>query len=145
MLSIFFWLWARLAVLQTAFFFIFFSFTICQFSLFLNFRYFHELSFQLNGLLFPFSNWIFILIYFGKAWRPQIFCEISTVDLSYVVTVKSTTEILQNFVVFSEHINFRFSYWIIIFLIHHFSILVIFIYFSVQFSDGLLFSFSNWI
>ena len=31
-------------------------------------------------------------------------CEISTVDLSYVVTVKSTGEILQNFVAFSEYI-----------------------------------------
>ena len=35
------------------------------------------------------------------------FCEISTVDLSYVVTVKSTVEILQNFVAFSEYMNFK--------------------------------------
>ena len=34
------------------------------------------------------------------------FCEISTVDLSYVVTVKSTVEISQNFVAFSEYMNF---------------------------------------
>ena len=34
------------------------------------------------------------------------FCEISTVDLSYVVPVKSTVEILQNFVAFSEYMNF---------------------------------------
>ena len=33
------------------------------------------------------------------------FCEISTVDLSYVVTVKSTVEISQNFVAFSEYMN----------------------------------------
>ena len=33
-------------------------------------------------------------------------CEISTVDLSYVITVKSTVEILQNFVAFSEYMNF---------------------------------------
>ena len=33
-------------------------------------------------------------------------CEISTVDLSYVVPVKSTTEISQNFVAFSEYMNF---------------------------------------
>ena len=32
------------------------------------------------------------------------FCEISTLDLSYVVMVKSTVEILQNFVAFSEYI-----------------------------------------
>ena len=42
-------------------------------------------------------------IYSEKATK---FCEISTVDLSYVVTVKSTVEILQNFVAFSEYMNF---------------------------------------
>ena len=35
------------------------------------------------------------------------FCEISTLDLSYVVTVKSTVEISQNFVAFSEYMNFK--------------------------------------
>ena len=34
------------------------------------------------------------------------FCEISTVDLSYGVPVKSTVEISQNFVAFSEYMNF---------------------------------------
>ena len=34
------------------------------------------------------------------------FCEISTLDLSYIVTVKSTVEISQNFVAFSEYMNF---------------------------------------
>ena len=34
-------------------------------------------------------------------------CEISIVDLSYVVTVKSTVEISQNFVAFSEYMNFK--------------------------------------
>ena len=33
------------------------------------------------------------------------FCEISTIDLSYIVTVKS--EISQNFVAFSEYMNFK--------------------------------------
>ena len=33
-------------------------------------------------------------------------CQISTVDLSYVVPVKSTVEIMQNFVAFSEYMNF---------------------------------------
>ena len=42
-------------------------------------------------------------IYFEKA---TIFCEISTVDVSYVVTVKSTVEISQKFVAFSEYMNF---------------------------------------
>ena len=34
-------------------------------------------------------------------------CEISTVDLSYVVTIKSTVEISKNFVAFSEYMNFN--------------------------------------
>ena len=34
------------------------------------------------------------------------FYEISTVDMSYVVPVKSTVEISQNFVAFSEYLNF---------------------------------------
>jgi hypothetical protein len=42
-------------------------------------------------------------IYSEKATN---FCEISTVDLPYVVTVKSTVEIFQNFVAFSEYMNF---------------------------------------
>ena len=42
-------------------------------------------------------------IYSEKATN---FWEISTVDLSYVVTVKSTVEISQNFVAFSEYMNF---------------------------------------
>ena len=35
------------------------------------------------------------------------FCEISTLLLSYVVPVKSTVEISQNFVAFSEYMNFK--------------------------------------
>ena len=35
------------------------------------------------------------------------FWEISTIDLSYVVTVKSTVDISQNFVAFSEYTNFK--------------------------------------
>jgi hypothetical protein len=38
------------------------------------------------------------------------FCEISTIDLSYVVPIKSTVEILQNFVVFSEYMNFTYTF-----------------------------------
>ena len=45
-------------------------------------------------------------IYSEKATN---FCEISTLDLSYVVTVKSTVEILPNFVAFSEYKNFKFE------------------------------------
>ena len=43
------------------------------------------------------------LIYSEKATN---FCEISAVDLSYVVPVKSTLEISQNFEAFSEYMNF---------------------------------------
>ena len=43
-------------------------------------------------------------MYFEKATKV---CEISTVDLSYVVPVKSTVEILQNFVAFLEYMNFN--------------------------------------
>ena len=43
-------------------------------------------------------------IYSEKATN---FCEISTLDLSYVVTVKSMVEISQNFVAFSEYMNFN--------------------------------------
>ena len=50
------------------------------------------------------SNLLLKFIYSEKATK---FCEISTVDLSYVVTVKSTVEILQNFVTISEYINFN--------------------------------------
>ena len=39
-------------------------------------------------------------------WEATIFCEISTLDLSFVVTVKFTVEISQIFVAFSEYMNF---------------------------------------
>ena len=42
-------------------------------------------------------------VYSEKATK---FCKISTVDLSYVVPVKSTVEISQKFVVFSKYMNF---------------------------------------
>ena len=44
-------------------------------------------------------------IYFEKATK---FCEISTLDLSCIVTVKSIVEISQNFVAFSKYMNFNF-------------------------------------
>ena len=43
-------------------------------------------------------------IYSEKATK---FCKFSTVNLSYVVPVKSTVVISQNFVAFSEYMNFR--------------------------------------
>ena len=44
------------------------------------------------------------IIYSEKATQ---FCEISTLLLSYVVPVKSKVEISQNFVAFSEYMNFN--------------------------------------
>ena len=52
----------------------------------------------------PASAPAFKFIYYEKA--PN-FCKISTIDLSYVVTVKSMVEISQNFVAFSEYMNFN--------------------------------------
>ena len=42
-------------------------------------------------------------------WEATKFCKISTVDLSYVVLVKSMVEISQNFVAFSEYLNFTWK------------------------------------
>ena len=42
-------------------------------------------------------------IYSEKATK---FCEIFTLLLSYVVPVKSNVKILQNFMAFSEYVNF---------------------------------------
>ena len=50
------------------------------------------------------ESWAVKFIYSEKATN---FCEISTVDLSYVVTVKSTVEISQTCVAFSEYMNFN--------------------------------------
>ena len=51
-------------------------------------------------------------IYSEKA--KEGFCKISTVDLSYIVAVKSTVEISQNFVAFSENMNFTTNLLILI-------------------------------
>ena len=47
-------------------------------------------------------------IYSEKATK---FYKISIVELSYVVPVKSTVEISQNFVTFSEYMNFNQINW----------------------------------
>ena len=48
-----------------------------------------------------------MLVKFIYSEKATNFCEISTVDLSIVVTVKSTVEISQNFVAFSEYTNVK--------------------------------------
>ena len=56
-------------------------------------------------------------IYSEKA---TIFCEISTLLLSYVVPVKSKVEISENFVAFSEYMNFNKSHYQIKMEIDHY-------------------------
>ena len=51
-------------------------------------------------------NLLNIELKFIYSEKATTFCEISTLDLSYVVTVKYTVEISQNFVAFSEYMNF---------------------------------------
>ena len=48
----------------------------------------------------------FILVKFIYSQKATKFCEISTLLLTYVVPVKSKVEISQNFVAFSEYMNF---------------------------------------
>ena len=51
-----------------------------------------------------FRDFFLKFLYFEKATK---FCKISTLLLSYVVPVKIKVEILQNFVAFSEYMNFN--------------------------------------
>ena len=48
-----------------------------------------------------------IVLKFIYSEKTTKFCEISTLILSYVVPVKSKVEISQNFVAFSEYMNFN--------------------------------------
>ena len=48
-----------------------------------------------------------VVLKFIYSEEAKIFCEISTLLLPYVVPVKSKVEILQNFVAFSEYMNFN--------------------------------------
>ena len=50
---------------------------------------------------------VFVKFLFSE--KATKFCVISTVDLSYVVMVKSTVEISKQFVTFSEYMNFIIS------------------------------------
>ena len=64
---------------------------------------------QLQGLK-PFCFFlksVLKFIYFEKATK---FCEIFTLFLSYVVPVKSEVKISQNYVAFSEYMNFMYNF-----------------------------------
>ena len=56
-----------------------------------------------------FAFYVYCQVKFIHSEKATKFCEISTLDLSYVVTVKSTVEISQNFVAFSEYMNFNLA------------------------------------
>ena len=52
---------------------------------------------------------IFVFVKFIYSEKATKFCEIFTLLLSYVVSVKSKVKIFQNFVAFSEYMNFKKS------------------------------------
>ena len=57
--------------------------------------------------ILPLSICCILRVNFIYSEKATIFCKISTVNLSLVVTVKSTVEISQNFVTFSGYMNFN--------------------------------------
>ena len=56
------------------------------------------------------SFWVKIIVKFIYSEKATNFCQFSTLDLSFVVTVKSTVEILKIFVPFSEYMNFNYEF-----------------------------------
>ena len=50
--------------------------------------------------------WWYFTVKFIYSEKATKFCEISTLLLSYVAPIKSKVEISQNFVAFSEYVNF---------------------------------------
>ena len=69
----------------------------------------HKSNFQIVRLFMVFLDTIDIrhIIKFIFSEKATQFCEISTLLLTVCTVVKSKVEILQNFVVFSEYINFK--------------------------------------
>ena len=67
-----------------------------------------------NNLIFNYVLFLYLLVQkpikFIYSEKATHFCEISTLNLSYIVTVKSMVEISQNFVAFSEYMNFNYSF-----------------------------------
>ena len=57
-------------------------------------------------MLILFLSYFMTTVKFIYSEKAAKFCEISSVDLSCVVPVKSTVEISKNFVAFSEYMNF---------------------------------------
>ena len=57
--------------------------------------------------MFTFCLLLSVLLKFIYSEKATIFCEIFTSLLSYVVLVKSKVKISQNFLAFSEYMNFN--------------------------------------
>ena len=68
-----------------------------------------KLSAALEAVAIKAKATVLKFMYSEKATK---FCEISTLDLSYEVPVKSTVEISQNFVAFSEYMNFTMGQYL---------------------------------
>jgi hypothetical protein len=70
-----------------------------------------SVSMTMNGAVIPVMamvrNKVVPMLKFIYSEKAINFCEISAIDLSYVVAVKSKVEISQNFVAFSEYMNFN--------------------------------------
>ena len=65
--------------------------------------FFLEIHFYLRFL----EHLGYLIVKFIYSEKATKFCEISALLLSYVVPVKSKVEISQNFVAFSEYMNFK--------------------------------------
>ena len=78
------------------------------------FRFQSLLSVEKNGqkvsflIEFPTTTVDVTFVKFIYSEMATKFCAIFTLDLSYVVPVKSTMEISQNFVAYSEYMNFTY-------------------------------------
>ena len=61
----------------------------------------------LENVFHSFLHSIFSGLKFVYSEKATKFCEIFTLPMSYVVSVKSKVEISQNFVAFSEYMDFK--------------------------------------
>ena len=58
------------------------------------------------------KKYIYLCLTFTYSEKATKICKISPLDLSYVVTVKSTVEISQKFLSFSEYLNFKLNLYL---------------------------------
>ena len=68
-------------------------------------------KFGLSAIFFPsFLSYLFRILKLIYSEKATNFGKVSTVDLSYLVMVKSRIEISQNFLAFSEYMNFTYIF-----------------------------------